>query len=106
VAARAKNRQLPTAFKLKAIKRAEDGGGVLPVARKLGISRKLLHNWVKAWKAHGPEGLNRKRGPKPAPASSSPQGMISGRTYQSLEVAFLCSGKGLNWLARKISENP
>ena len=35
-----------------------------------------------------------------------PQGMFSGRTYQSLEVAFLCRGKGLNWLARKISENP
>ena len=33
------------------------------MARKLGISRKLLHDWIKAWKAHGPEGLNRKRGP-------------------------------------------
>jgi transposase len=50
---------------LKAIKRAEGGEGVLPVARKLGVSRKLLHDWVKAWRAHGPEGLNRKRGPKP-----------------------------------------
>jgi transposase len=58
VAARGKNRQFPTAFKLMAIKRAEGGGGVLPVARKLGISRKLLHDWIKAWKAHGPEGLN------------------------------------------------
>ena len=37
------------------------------MARKLGISRKLLHDWIKAWKAHGPEGLNRKRGPKPGP---------------------------------------
>jgi transposase len=41
VAAKAKSRQYPTVFKLKAIKRAEEG--VLPVARKLGISRKLLH---------------------------------------------------------------
>ena len=49
-----------------AIKRAEGGEGVLPVARKLGISRKLLHDWIKAW-AHGPEGSNRKRGPKPGP---------------------------------------
>jgi transposase len=57
---------------LKAIKRAEKGGGVLPVARKLGISRKLLHDWVKAWKAHGPEGLNRKRGPKPGPRKLKP----------------------------------
>ena len=67
-----KNRQFPTAFKLKAIKRAEGGGGVLPVARKLGISRKLLHDWIKAWKAHGPEGLNRKRGPKPGPRRLKP----------------------------------
>ena len=72
MAAKAKNRQFPTAFKLKAIKRAEGGEGVLPVARKLGISRKLLHDWIKAWKAHGPEGLNRKRGPKPGPRKLKP----------------------------------
>jgi len=44
----------------------------LPIARKLGISRKLLHDWIKAWKAHGPEGLNRKRGPKPGPRKLKP----------------------------------
>lgn len=47
-----KNRQFPTAFKLKAIKRVERGDGVLPVARELGISRKILHDWIKvegAW---------------------------------------------------------
>jgi transposase len=65
-------RAFPTAFKLKAIKRAEGGEGVLPVARKLGISRKLLHDWIKAWKADGPEGLNRKRGPKPGPRKLRP----------------------------------
>ena len=64
MAAKGKIRRFPTAFKLKAIKRAEGGEGVLPVARKLGISRKLLHDWIKAWKDHGPEGLNRKPGPK------------------------------------------
>jgi transposase len=42
------------------------------VARKLGISRKLLHDWIKAWKAHGPAGLNRKRGPKPGPRKLRP----------------------------------
>ncbi|WP_245302109.1 helix-turn-helix domain-containing protein [Bradyrhizobium sp. LTSP885] len=42
------------------------------MARKLGISRKLLHDWIKAWKAHGPEGLNRKRGPKPRPRKLRP----------------------------------
>ena len=72
MAARGKIRQFPTAFKLKAIGRAERGEGVLPVARKLGISRKLLHDWIKAWKAHGPEGLNRKRGPKPGPRKLKP----------------------------------
>jgi len=39
--------RFPMAFKLKAIRRAEEGEGVLPVARKLGISRKLLHDWIK-----------------------------------------------------------
>ena len=42
------------------------------MARKLGISRKLLHDWIKAWKAHGPEGLNRKPGPKPGPRKLKP----------------------------------
>jgi transposase len=78
VAARGKIRQFPTAFKLKAIKRAE-GEGVLPVARKLGISRKLLHDWIKAWKAHGPEGLSRKRGPKPGPRRLKPLGANDGK---------------------------
>lgn len=60
MAVRGKNRQFPTAYKLKAIKRVDRGEGVLPVARELGIARKILHDWIKAWKARGPEGLNRK----------------------------------------------
>ena len=72
MAARGKNRRFLTAYKLKAIKRAEGGEGVLPVARELGISRKILHDWIKAWKAHGPEGLNRKPGPKPGPRKLKP----------------------------------
>ena len=72
MAAKAKNRQFPTAYKLKAIKRIERGEGVLPVARELGISRKILHDWIKAWKAHGPEGLNRKPGRKPGPRKLRP----------------------------------
>jgi transposase len=72
VAARGKNRQFPTPYKLKAIKRVERGEGVLPLARELGISRKILHDWIKAWKAHWPEGLNRKRGPKPGPRKLKP----------------------------------
>ena len=65
-------RTFPTAFKLKAIKRLEAGAAVLPLAREFGISRKLLHDWRKAWKAHGPAGLNRKRGPKPGPRKLRP----------------------------------
>ena len=60
-------RTFPTAFKLAAIKRLEAGEAVLPLARELGVSRKLLHDWRKAWDLHGPAGLNRKRGPKAGP---------------------------------------
>ncbi len=72
MATKAKSRQYPTAYKVKAIKRVERGEGVLPVARELGISRKLLHDWIKAWKVHGPEGLNRRPGPKPGPRKLKP----------------------------------
>lgn len=62
---KSKGGQYPVAFKVKAIKRVERGEGVSPVARDLGVTRKALHDWVRAYKAFGPEGLNRKRGPKP-----------------------------------------
>jgi transposase len=72
VATKAKSGRYPTGYKVKAIKRVERGEGVLPIARELGISRKVLHDWIKAWKAHGPEGLNRKPGPKPGPRKLKP----------------------------------
>lgn len=72
MAGRRKKRQFPTAYKLKAIKRVERGEGVLPVARELGISRKILHDWIKAWNADGPDSLNRKPGPKPGPRKLKP----------------------------------
>lgn len=62
---KSKGGQYPVAFKLKAIKRVEGGEGVSPVARDLGVTRKALHDWLRAYKAFGPDGLNRKRGPKP-----------------------------------------
>ena len=65
-------RTYPTAFKVAAIGRLEAGEGVWPLARELGISRKLLHDWRKAWDAEGPAGLNRKRGPKPGPRRLKP----------------------------------
>lgn len=67
MADKVKLKTFPTAFKLAAIKRLEAGEAVLPLARKLGVSRKVLHDWRKAWRLHGPAGLNRKRGPKPGP---------------------------------------
>ena len=72
MADKVKFKAFPTAFKLAAIKRLEAGEAVLPLARKLGVSRKLLHDWRKAWKLHGPAGLNRKRGPKPGPRKLRP----------------------------------
>jgi transposase len=65
-------RTFPTAFKLAAIKRLMAGEAVLPLARELGVSRKILHDWRKAWDLHGPSGLNRKRGPKPGPRKLRP----------------------------------
>ena len=37
----------------------------MPVARDIGVTRKALHDWIRAWNAMGVEGLNRKRGRKP-----------------------------------------
>jgi transposase-like protein len=65
-------RTFPTAFKLAAIKRLMAGEAVSPLARELGVSRKILHDWRKAWDLHGPSGLNRKRGPKPGPRKLRP----------------------------------
>lgn len=62
---KSKGGRLPTALKLKAIKRVERGEGVVPVSRDLGVTRKALHDWIRAYKAFGAEGLNRKPGRKP-----------------------------------------
>ena len=62
----------PTAFKVAAICRIEAGEAVLHVSRDLGVSRKLLHDWKKAWGLKGLEGLNAKRGPKPGPKLMRP----------------------------------
>ena len=64
-ASKSKGGIYPVSFKIKAIKRVERGEGVLPVARDIGVTRKAMHDWIRAWKAMGVEGLNRKRGRKP-----------------------------------------
>ena len=52
-ASKSRGGQYPTAFKIKAIKRVERGEGVLPVARDLGVTRKAVHDWVRAY-TNGP----------------------------------------------------
>jgi transposase len=77
-------RTFSTAFKIAAIERVEAGEAVLPMARELGIPRKLLYGWHKAWKADGVAGLNRKRGPKPGSKhASAVLGGITGEPVQN-----------------------
>ena len=58
-------RQYSTAFKQEVLRRLESGEAVSAVARALELPRKIIHEWRAAWRLHGVEGLNRKRGPKP-----------------------------------------
>ena len=58
-------RSFSTEFKCRVIQRIESGERLAAVADELGIRRKLLYEWRDAFRAHGPGGLNRKRGPKP-----------------------------------------
>jgi transposase len=54
-----------TAFKQDVMLRLEAGDSLAGLARALGIRRKVLYGWRKAWRAEGLAGLNRKRGRKP-----------------------------------------
>jgi transposase-like protein len=54
------------------VKRLRKGESVLGLARKLGLSRKILHDWRKAYEADGVAGLNRKPGPKPGSRRAKP----------------------------------
>jgi transposase len=55
-------RSFTTEFKEAAALRVSKGEKVMPLARELGVPRKLSYNWHKAWAAFGVAGLNRKRG--------------------------------------------
>ena len=59
------NRVFTTDFKELAVLRLEAGEPVSALAAELGVRRKLLYDWAKAYRRHGAAGLNRKRGPKP-----------------------------------------
>ena len=61
MAGRAKKRQFPTAYKLKAIKRVERGEGVLPVARELGIPAALAPGIDMTWYKRGQNAVAARR---------------------------------------------
>ena len=68
-----------TEYKVSVVARLERGEPAARVARESGVARKLLYDWLKAYRAHGPAGLNRKRGrkvgwrpPAALPATSEP----------------------------------
>ena len=62
-----------TDFKVDLVARLERGEPAAKLARETGVARKLLYDWLKAYRAQGAGGLNRKRGRKvggrPPPAS-------------------------------------
>ena len=71
-------RKFSTEFKVDLAKRLEGGEAAGKLAREAGVARKLIYDWLKAYRAHGASGLNRKRGrkvgwraPPPAPPASA-----------------------------------
>ena len=71
-----------TEFKADLVARLERGEAAAKIAREAGVARKLLYDWLKAYRAHGVAGLNRKRGRKvgwrpPRPAFPAPSGPAS-----------------------------
>jgi transposase len=64
-----------TEYKVSLVARLERGEPAARVAREAGVARKLIYDWLKAYRAHGAAGLNRKRGRKVgwrAPPSALP----------------------------------
>jgi transposase-like protein len=61
-----------TEFKERAVLRLEAGEQATTLAAELGVRRKLLYAWAKAYREQGVAGLNRKRGPKPGGHRSRP----------------------------------
>lgn len=72
-------RVFSTEFKEQAVLRLEAGESFSALAAELGVKRKLLYDWHKAYRRQGVAGLNRKRGPKPKePGSASSKRQASG----------------------------
>ena len=72
-----------TEFKERAVLRLDAGEQATALAAELGVRRKLLYAWAKAYREHGVAGFNRKRGPKPGgrrlrpPDSAAPAGPLA-----------------------------
>jgi transposase len=77
-------RVFTTEFKERAVLRLEAGEQFSALAAELGVRRKLLYDWCKAYRQLGVAGLNRKRGPKPGGRGS---GSPSGRTMPADPLA-------------------
>ena len=66
-------RVFSTAFKQDVMLRLEAGDSLAGLSRALGIRRKVLYDWRKAWRGEGLAGLNRKRGRKPGWTKPPPE---------------------------------
>jgi transposase len=53
-----------TELKVDVAKRLERGEAAGKLSREAGVARKLIHDCLKAYRAHVAAGLNRKRGRK------------------------------------------
>jgi len=70
------NRVFTTEFKERAVLRLEAGEQFSALAAELGVRRKLLYDWRKAWRRLGVAGLNRKRGPKALLSEAEGPGLL------------------------------
>ena len=79
-------RTFTTQFKEQAVLRLEAGERFSALAAELGVRRKLLYDWHKAWRQLGVAGLNRKRGPKPggSPPADPPANLAAAGDRQGV----------------------
>ena len=87
------------AFKEAAVARLEAGEALAGVARSLGIARKLLYEWRKAWRAEGLAGLSRRRGRKPGWRAKPPEPWPADASAAAVSEAL-----GLAQAKRRIAE--
>lgn len=70
-------RTFTTEFKERAAQRMGAGESASALASELGVRRKLLYEWLKAYQQDGAAGLNRKPGPKPGSVRRKAEGEAS-----------------------------